>query len=157
MQRMAILVALSIAGVLMFAPLPPSFEQRLAPGYTNSRLRPPHARDSAAVEFANAVRKLTSPALEERKASRRAMQKFGYASALAEEVRGDGLAAFASYARLNMQVQFALWHRELIVYLSAPQAAREDTMAAHWLSTFGGGPMPVTLFDDWSMPEDPWK
>jgi hypothetical protein len=104
------------------------------------------------------LRSLSSPVLEQRKATRRVLQRAGYANVLADVVRRDGPGAFLSLVRLNAQVSYSISHRPIEV--SIPIEAPPDSAlgAARLFPSYSKSPpFRVQLYDDWTMPEDPWR
>lgn len=112
--------------------------------------------DTAATGFSRAIRSFSSPALEERQAARRALQRAGYADVLAGLVRLDAAAALGSLIRVNAQVEFRLSHRPLYLYIPITPAG-SDSLLPPSLFFFRSPPMAIELAEDWSMPGDPWK
>ena len=104
------------------------------------------------------LRSLSSPALEQRKATRRVLQRAGYANVLADVLRRDGAGAFLSLVRLNAQVSYSVSHRPIEVYIpieAPPDSARGAARIFPFYSK--SPPFRVQLYDDWTMPEDPWR
>ena len=112
-------------------------------------------RDSLQRAHLMALRELGSPALEQRKAARLRLQRAGYLEALASELRGDGAASLASLVRMNAQVEFHLSHRPLSVYF--PVAQPTSPVISPLMRQRTSGMYQVLLYEDWSMPEDPWR
>ncbi len=104
------------------------------------------------------LRSLSSPALEQRKAMRRVLQRTGYANVLADVLRRDGTGALLSLVRLNAQVSFSLSHRPIELYFPI-EAPPDSALGAARIFPFypKSPPFGVQLYDDWSMPEDPWR
>ena len=104
------------------------------------------------------LRSLSSPALEQRKAMRRVLQRTGYANVLADVLRRDGAGALLSLVRLNAQVSYSLSHRPIELYFPI-EAPPDSARGAARLFPFypKSPPFGVQLYDDWTMPEDPWR
>jgi hypothetical protein len=122
--------------------------------------------DSLERALQQALARLSTPELEERKHLLRSFQRKGYASTLAEVLRGDGISALASYLRTRLQIEYSISHEVVMVDISARdgQPARTDSLN-HFLRSkptivFPAKPREPLLwgFDiDWTFPENPWK
>ena len=99
---------------------------------------------------------LTTPELEARRETRRAMQQHAYAAILQEAVRGDGLLTLLAWLRATLQLQYALPRNTLVVYLPPPERRRPAGMLDR-LTPPPGPPIPIMLNEDRSFPRDPWK
>ena len=120
---------------------------------TSGQTPPPDSLDLRPI-----LRSLSSPALEQRRAARRVLQRAGYANVLADVLRRDGAGAFLSLVRLNAQVSYSISHRPIEVSIpieAPPDSARGAARIFPLYST--SPPFRVQLYDDWSMPEDPWR
>jgi hypothetical protein len=117
----------------------------IVPGMMEVRAQLPATEntDSLAVEFRTALSTLTSPALEERKRTRKQMQRNGYAAALLNMIGQDGLTAALVFARMKLHLEYAISHRQL--YVHVPVVRGEGRTVA------------LPLSDDWTFPLDPWK
>jgi hypothetical protein len=102
--------------------------------------------DSLSAGFARALRGMTSPELEERKASRRALQQRGYATALQASLEGDGFSALLAALRAHLQIALHIPHTPLTVHYLIKRPPG-------WPDLY----YEVVLADDWSFPEDPWR
>jgi len=151
MRFLIFLFIASLAITLLLLPLRQPGESAIP------RTGPPASPvDSTATGFSRAVRSFSKPALEERKASRRALQRAGYADVVAGLLRLDAAAALGSLIRMNAQVEFRLSHRPLYLYIPVTPAGT-DSLLPPSLFFYRSPPMAIELSDDWSMPEDPWK
>ncbi len=130
----------------------------IAPGHDTSEFVNGRVTLPDSSSLAPTFKRLSSPALEQRKAARRVLQRTGYVNVLADVVRHDGTGALLSLVRLNAQVSYSLSHRPIMLYF--PIVAPPDSVqrAGRVFSFYyASGPFGVALHDDWTMPEDPWK
>jgi hypothetical protein len=102
--------------------------------------------DSLTQGLAQALRGLTSPELEQRKARRRSLQQRGYATALQAELEGDYLSGLLAIVRAHLQIALHLPHTPLSVFYPVKRPPG-------WPPLF----YEVVLSDDWSFPHDPWR
>jgi hypothetical protein len=102
--------------------------------------------DSLSRGFARALREITSPELEERKALRRSLQQRGYATALQSSLEGDGLSALLAILRAHLQIALNIPHTPLTVHYLIKRPPG-------WPDLY----YEVVLTDDWSFPDDPWR
>jgi hypothetical protein len=114
-------------------------------------------QDSLAAAVREAMAGMTTPALEERKARRRALQRQGYASLLSHTLEQDGLWALITYTRVSLQQEYSLPRNTLVVYVPVRQPPERDTSAMMRTTAPRSGPVAVPLVEDRSFPEDPWK
>jgi hypothetical protein len=110
---------------------------------------------SDARAFQQAIRSLTTPALEERKRNRREMQQRLYAEVLYGLVQMDAVGSLLASMRSQAQLEFQLPQTPLSITIpiKQPQAVPPK------LPGFTGAPSPpyvVTLFEDKRFPVDPW-
>jgi hypothetical protein len=147
--------ALCVLFLLLAPRTAPSDEPRKGPRQAPS-LADQHMMDSLAAEFRRRAAELTSPALEQRKADRRRMQKRGYAEVLAEVLRDDGPGALFAFARMKLHLEFSLPNDNLVVYYPiVPPDARRDSLPG--FTTFGSKLYPFPLVEDRRIPADPWE
>lgn len=134
------------ASLLLLTPLQPSGEEK--PSADTAKKGPQ--------TFAEAASSLTSPALRERQALRRELQRRGYSNVLYDLARQDPLSALISYARVLLQVEWHIPHTTLYVYIpvSYPKS-REANLPP--VTGAPSPPMAIPLQDDWAFPEDPWR
>ena len=102
--------------------------------------------DSLSRGFASALRSISSPALEERKALRRSLQQRGHATSVRSSLEADGLTALLALLRARLQVALSISHRPLSVHY-------EIKRPPGWPRLY----YEVVLTDDWSFPADPWR
>lgn len=123
--------------------------------------------DSLARRFNIQLTKLTSPALEERKRVRLAMQRSGYSNVLKDALNGDGLSALISYMKTKLNIEYSISHRPLSIQIPIGGAKKEKNTG------FSRKPpnqieriiteskaeqfWEATLYDNWTFPADPWK
>jgi hypothetical protein len=134
------------AFLLLLTPLQPSGEEK--PSADTAKKGPQ--------TFAEGVASLTSPALRERQALRRELQRRGYSNVLYDLARRDPLSALISYARVLLEVEWHIPHTTLYVYIpvSYPKS-REANLPP--VTGAPSPPMAIPLQDDWAFPEDPWR
>ena len=132
----------------------PPFEPNRADGPGESA--PSFAPDDSAAEaFRHAVRHMSSPELEERKANRLTLQRRGYAAVLHDVVRRDPIGALFATIRTKAQLDIHLPQNTL--YAIVPVNAPGNTSKFQVFSPPASGPMMIPLFEDRSFPEDPWR
>jgi hypothetical protein len=111
--------------------------------------------DSLSAGYFRQLSRLSSPALEARKANRLDLQRRGYANTLAATIRGNGLDALLAFIRMKIQLEFSLPHEPLVLVFPIVQPEHIPRSAQGFFS-FGQQSMSVTLSEDWTFPEDPW-
>ena len=131
------------------------------------RLNPPHQAageqlpdsagyDSLARAYRNAIRAFTTPELEKRMAARRAVQRTGYCAALSGVIRRDPLDGLLAYIRMRLQLEFTLPNDQLVAYFPSQYKVPEIP----GVPRIAGGQNAMTvvpLYEDKSLPADPWK
>lgn len=112
--------------------------------------------DSAArTGFQDALRGLTSPELERRKAERRMFQQRHYAETLYELMLSDAPGALLAATRSRMQLKIRLPDRPLTVTIPITQPPPRPGAPAS--SAVPSPPMVFTLHEDLEFPADPWS
>ena len=107
-------------------------------------------------DFKDAIRSLTSPALEQRKKSRREFQQRHYAEILYELAMMDAPGALLAAVRSRTQLELQLPSTPLTVTIPVNQPPPPPL----GLPGFTGQPSPpmvVPLFEDRRFPADPWS
>lgn len=84
---------------------------------------------------------MTPPEVKKRQGIRRAFQQRGYCNVLYDILNQDGLGAFISLVKVNLQLEYSLVHKTVWIIPPDPKGR------------FPGIPFP----EDWSFPADPWK
>jgi hypothetical protein len=113
--------------------------------------------DSLARYYREAVKSLTSPQLQQRKALRLKLQRRGYVTVLQAAVDNDPLAALLAYIRVHAQVALFIPHNQIMVHTRI-ETTRTKESHLPGFTTYGNDEyMYFTLQDDWSFPEDPWQ
>ena len=110
---------------------------------------------SAAREYAEAVRHLTTPQLEERKRVRRDYQRRHYAEVLYEEVQMDAAGALLAAVRSRAQLDIALPHNTLFISLPVNQPPPPG-LRMPGTTAQPSGPFVLPLYKDFGFPADPW-
>ena len=112
--------------------------------------------DSLARAYASAIRAFKTPELEKRIAARRAIQRSGYCAALSGVIRRDPVDALLAYIRMRLQLEFTLPNDQLVAYF--PSQYKVPEMPG--VPRIAGAPNAMTvvpLYEDKSLPADPWK
>jgi hypothetical protein len=99
--------------------------------------------DSLARRYNIELSKITSPALEERKRVRMAMQRAGYSNVLKDDLDADGFSALVSFIKTKLHIEYSISHRPFVLHI--PIQGGE------------GRTFDLVLHDDWTFPVDPWK
>lgn len=112
--------------------------------------------DSQGAEIRRAVKAMTHPELERRKARLRAIQQRGFATTTQWILEQDPVSALGTALRMALQIELHLPHRPVTVFIPV----RQPPPPSLRLPGFTGGPsppVPVELFMDWTFPRDPWE
>ncbi len=157
MRVLLALLLLCIGGVIYLLAERSKEEDSLLLRHRTDELAAVQASLPDSLSLTPTFRKLSSPALEQRKATRRVFQRTGYANVLANVVRHDGVGALFSLVRMNAQVSYSLSHRPIEVYFPIVTPPDSVQRAGRVFSFhYSSSPFGVELYDDWTMPEDPW-
>ncbi len=126
-------------------------ENTMIPGSVDSSI----ASDSAATAFRKALGQLTSPALEQRKSARRALQQTGYATVLYEVVQRDAPGALIMAVRSKARLDYALPSNTLYVTVPITGSGRQSGPLSV-LTPPSSPPLRIPLVEDFIFPVDPW-
>jgi hypothetical protein len=139
----------------------------LSQGRALSQTPPKKQMDSLTRRLSIQLTTLTSPALEERKRVRLAMQRSGYSNVLSDALNGDGLSALISYIKTKLNIEYSISHRPLSIQIPIGGAKKEKNTAFNrkppsQIEQIITESRPedfweVTLYDNWAFPPDPWK
>lgn len=104
-------------------------------------------------EFRKQVAAVTTPEFEQRKATRRAFQRKGYATVLLQVARRDGLSALFTLIKNRVHLEYHLPSTPIVVHVPPPRIKPRDPFNL-------GAPSPpfvITLREDLTFPDDPWS
>jgi|GEM_PF-6197333 len=167
--RLTLLIAVSTILIVCFGKASFGFLQlrhnrTLSEDDSSSFSRARENTDSLSQAYWHALSLLSTPKLKERKELLRSYQQRGYANALAEVLRGDGLGALLSFLRTRLQIEYSISHELVIVDISAEhqQPSDSNTFLSRnkptiVLPTRPNQPMRIGLDINWRFSEDPWR
>jgi len=124
-------------------------------GHSESQL------DSLARQLGKELSKVTTSQVEERKRTRREVQRKGYHNTLMEILHGDSLGALLAFLKMNLQIEISLLHNRVYIeqhfekmYFFVPHVLKYEDGTELILET---KKVKLAIKEDWTFPSDPWR
>lgn len=127
-------------------------------GIAHAQSQDPRASvtDSAAAAYRMAIARLTSPAFEQRKAQRLALQRRGYAAMLHRSLAHDAWGAVLALLTMRAQLDFHLPTNTLVTTIAIDQPESVARGPASLTAPAPAKYIQIPLIEDRRFPPDPW-